>query len=303
MVCVMADWHIERDKKTEMVTEKRLRAQLQNGDLTGMERVREEGSEAWMPLHQTALFRQEVPHDGDPERAAWRREATSYAWHLGVFLAVLGFLGFPLWGVFWGIGMVGHTLKVLPALQGLLSRSLAPALDAPPAPLASPQTAGLTGPLQQALAALRDTGEDVSEIEAAAADLQQHRLALDAALQEAALPALEEQHAALLAQAGASESAREAEQHSAEAQALAARIAALRDAEQARDRLLAQERALLHQLEGIRLSRLTVVVNAPPLGEQLDEIRQHLRADAEVEEKLASARQAAQRSLQAKRRQ
>jgi serine/threonine protein kinase len=121
------EYEIDSHGKVRTISEARLRRRLRSNRYSGMEMVRGAGGGAWVPLHETRIFREEVPHHGDPKRAAWLRRVMGFLQHFAVFLvfgaAMFYKTGeFPYWMGFWGIGLVSHALGALPAAVSLLRK-------------------------------------------------------------------------------------------------------------------------------------------------------------------------------------
>lgn len=68
-------WRIAAFTQTLTFTEGTARVLLRLGLLSGTELCRPETREAWAPLYTTSMFRDEVPHTGDPAIKAHRRRA------------------------------------------------------------------------------------------------------------------------------------------------------------------------------------------------------------------------------------
>ena len=297
----MADqWLIQDGSKSKPSTEQSLRRKLRAQDLSGLELVRPPGASQWLPLHEHPIFAEEVPHTGDAAGTARRRELTGFLSHLGVFVAVMAFLGFPWWGIFWGLGLLGHAAQVFEVLR---TRRAAVPLPAAPAQPALPEGVDETDPfearLEGLLGPLQADGE-AEGIRTEARALHRRALALATAIADTDLVALSAELAER--RAAAEGASREADQEIflREVAALEARLEAAQGLEAAHARLAAQERELLHRLEGIRLLRLQAAAEgeggsgAAEIAVQLQEARQRLQAAAEVEARLAAARRAAQ---------
>lgn len=289
------NWNIQKGAKVERLSELELRNKLRNGSFSGIELVRMEGETEWTPLHERPIFSQEVAYVGDARRAAWWRAVRGYAGHLAAFLGVMIFLGFPWWGIFWGIAVLGHTARTLPAIRGLFTETRTPTLPNTARPARADDA--FLHQLESALADLESHGETVERFREQARALHQRRLALDAAVITEDVAALEVELTERRAVAESAPSAQDAEIFFTEVQALSARLDALKAARQRRDRLAAQERKLLHELEGARLAMLSMDDEAdqPEIHSRLAEIQGRLAAEEEVAEKLSAARQAGQR--------
>jgi Spy/CpxP family protein refolding chaperone len=92
--------------------------------------VRREGDDVWVPLHETPLFREEVPATRDPATWAAKRKVMGFAEHLAVYVTFGLVWRFttgdvPFWMGFWAIGLVAQATSTLPAALSLLrSRKL-----------------------------------------------------------------------------------------------------------------------------------------------------------------------------------
>lgn len=293
----MDSWIVQKDGATKTYSDKKLRKKLRSGDLSGVELARRDGASGWTPLHELPIFSEEVAFTGDARSAAWTRQASGFGWHLAVFLGVMWFLGFPWWGIFWGIGVAGHLWGSRTALLGLAQGAQAQAqLPQPTASAAPVAEDDFSAALEKALGALEQDGESVSAIRADAEALHARRLAFEAAISDIDIGALEAELAQRRAAVDAAERAADIESFSREVVALEGRLESAHEAVAARDRLAAQERELLHQLEGIRLARLRASLDeeAPvDAAAQIGEIRERIAAEAEVDARLAAARRAA----------
>lgn len=311
----MPTWHLDDEGEIKTLSEERLRKRLRKGTYSGAELVRADGDETWRPLRETALFREEVP---DPASAALRHreaEIKGYIGHLASFLAVMIFMGFPFWGLFWGIGVVSHTVDfalkmrrtrallaaaptALPAAAQPTPTAAPERVTAPPAPVPlSPWRAELEEALvamashavpAEELAALRASGD---ELERAAVEL---RALGGAALRER----LSRDAADLEVRIAAAPDARTAEALQRAADALAERARAAVEAESALARVEARQLAFLHEVEGLRAALATARLDrdrAETLIGRVREVRAHATAHGEVDEAVARARRAAQR--------
>ncbi len=271
----MKDWTVQIDGRAKALTEVGVRRKLRSGDLSGVELCRMPGASEWSPLHDTPLFKEEVPHVGDPAAAARGRVLRGLGWHLAGFLGVMAFLGFPWWGIFWGLAVVGHAMSAAPAIRSLLGGG-----TAQPAPTEAAPSPVQEDPFEQRLSALlsalSDSDGDLTGIAGSARRIHAQIIQIDEALSGVSLAELEAQGD---------------EGTDGERLARAGHIAAIESAMASRERLAGQERELLHSLERLRLARLQ---QAPTedLTEQLGELQHRMDAEAEVERKLSAARSA-----------
>lgn len=106
---------VQKDGKVVEWTEAKLRKQLRAGHLTGVELARRPEEDNWTPLHDLAMFREEVPHVGEPRDIARRREVSGFAWNALAFAGVsIFFLGPSVASLIWAIFLVGHAARALP---------------------------------------------------------------------------------------------------------------------------------------------------------------------------------------------
>ncbi|MBW2254167.1 MAG: hypothetical protein JRI25_06155, partial [Deltaproteobacteria bacterium] len=224
------------------------------------------------------------------------RHLGGFLWHFVAFLAVMFFLGFPSWGVFWGIGLLAHAVGTVRVLWRVTER------QAPAAVVAVEEVeaeAPFLADLRRTLAKLEESGEPVDHLRDDATRLHRDRAALDAALEGVDLPALRSELEGAWQRAAQATRETDREAFGRQAAAVEERLDVLEDALAARDRLVARESELLHQLNGLLLARVQHQQDASSAatdaGERLARVRETLRADAEVEESLARARQAARK--------
>lgn len=109
-----------RDGKTSSLTETRLRRKLRRNQLSGDELIRRADDGKWIPIHDSAIFRQEVAVRGDAADWARRRKLRGFARHAVTFVTfgIAWFLvtgQIPEWMAFWGIGLAVHAVSALPA--------------------------------------------------------------------------------------------------------------------------------------------------------------------------------------------
>ena len=114
--------------KTKSVTEDRLRKRLRKNRYSGAELIRQKGEVEWIPLYQSAVFRQEVPYRGDPIDWARKRKLQEFFRHAASFVG-MGITWFlwkgeiPTWMGFWGIGLAAHAINTVPAALPLWRRN------------------------------------------------------------------------------------------------------------------------------------------------------------------------------------
>ena len=142
------------DGKSKSVTENRLRKRLRKNRYSGTELIRQDGEVEWIPLYQSAVFRQEVPFHGDPLDWTQKRKVKDFLEHAVAFIGVgagwylmLGEI--PFWMGFWGIGLGVHAISTAPAALPLWRRNkLAPG-SATPLPVVEATAAPPDGLLSQ----------------------------------------------------------------------------------------------------------------------------------------------------------
>ena len=170
----MWEYFIQKDGKVRRMSEQQLRAQLRKNKYSGLELVRRGDESDWGPLHATVMFREEVPMTGDPvDHARWR-SVRGFGVHFLVYIAVNVLVGFaaPIF-LFWGIGIVLHGARTLPAGLQLWREGKIPFLPAPaahaqlgPAPAPPDPTAGHPTPpnrtAPQAVVPQLPAGEEAS---------------------------------------------------------------------------------------------------------------------------------------------
>ncbi len=173
----MWEYYIQKDGKVRRMSERDLRAKLRKGEYSGMELVRRADESQWHALHETLMFREEVPLTGSPlDYARWRM-VRSFSVHLLMYIAVNVMTGFaaPIF-MFWGIGIVLHGMKVMPSALELWREGKVPFLPKPkqvpaleaasggsqPAPpprvVTAPQRVTSAAPVTRSEAPVGDTG-------------------------------------------------------------------------------------------------------------------------------------------------
>ena len=292
-------WEVHHDGKVRALTDAELREMLRKNKLAGVELARREGEDSWSPLYSTDVYRQVVPHTGDPAVNARNRLLQPFVFHVAAFVTVLTALWSvsgdpPLWGAFWGIGLFFHGLKTV---RGLRQLPLRPRATAVPHEDLSAVTPPLL-PDNEVLRAIEDLDQagwsgDTHALRETATLLMQRRALVDDATDGQAKESLTDERSAVLA---------DREQASAATQALLddqlsaidARLRFLGDVEQLSIRLRAQERTLLHQVESLRLGQIRASEDTahPDLMQAVTRLRRELDAESEVTDALARARQA-----------
>ncbi|HCH65341.1 MAG: hypothetical protein CL927_02130 [Deltaproteobacteria bacterium] len=287
----MADWRIERGGKTVVQTEQQLREALRNGALSGAEMVRPPGATGWIPLHTLGVFSEEVPVRRDSRRAVDEKTARGWVVHLAVFGTMVVYLGrgsIPTWAVFWGLGVLAHTLRGLPATLRVLGRlgtarsantpaasSFPVAEPAPPLPHAHPAVESIVAqglpPESDFLTQVREAVDavqgvwtrsasalgplpDLDGLSRAAERLEARHNSLSELHIHEDRTALEAELAHALSRQEAAPDALTAGIYGDEAAAIADRLTAVDAAVAVAEQLAARKRTLLHQLAGLRLS-------------------------------------------------
>jgi len=302
-------WHVQVDDEVKLFTEKKLRKKLRKRDLSGLELARPDGSESWVPLHETPLFRQEVAVVGSARSAARAQVSKKLMIHALVFVCVIaGFTfndGFPFWAFFWAIGLGAHGLTVWTRLRADEANSAASGLESTPAVSEQrskeeadrPSAASDNRFLSSIDSALSESGlsADVqTELAASARELHEKGEALQKFLAPGIVEALESAATNAREQALKSQNEQDKEVFEAEVTAIEQRREHLEHARQQLNRLEAQQRTLLHQIEGLRLGSIQhESLDVPDLQPKLTAIRRQLHADEEIDEALARARRAA----------
>jgi serine/threonine protein kinase len=129
-------YHLDSGKRVRALSEWRLRKRLRQNRYSGVELVRREGEEGWVPLHETRIFKEEVPHLGSSMALAERRRAMGFLQHLAVF-STFGVAMYvttdhvPFWMGFWAVGLAAQAVRSLPSVASLFR---APRLAAAPSP-------------------------------------------------------------------------------------------------------------------------------------------------------------------------
>ncbi|HEY7818061.1 MAG TPA: serine/threonine-protein kinase, partial [Vicinamibacteria bacterium] len=117
-------YQLDSEGKVRSLSESRLRKRLRQNRYSGLEMVKREGDDVWVPLHSTHLFREEVPTRQDPAAWAAKRKVISFSEHLGIYVAfalvwrvMTGDV--PFWMAFWAIGLVAQAASTIPAALSL----------------------------------------------------------------------------------------------------------------------------------------------------------------------------------------
>ena len=317
----MSRWVVQKGREVLTLEDPKLRKKLRENDLSWTELARREDTEAWAPLHDYPVFAEEVPYVGDPAMAASKRQLLGLAAHAGMFVVVGCILGFPWWIFVWGLFLGGHALRSIAAAGHVIRQvrdPLAPSTastgghssitgeqSAEEALRHDPyldELAGAIAELETALArsqAKMADPPDLERIGRSAREAHAKRVALLDLVDTRLQLKLETDLVQVRRDATDAPDERTAETYEAEARAIAERLAAMKGAYAAAERLRSRERALLHQLQGARLDLLRAGIAeepvAPALTPKLDRLRGELESEAEVETELARARRASNR--------
>ena len=143
----MVDFFVQVDRKVRRLSEHELRSQLAKSKFSGLELMRREDEVQWRPLHETRIFREEVPHEGNPVDAARWRVVRGFAGHFAAYLAVniITEWAAPIF-LFWGIAIVTHGAKAIPQFLALKREGKVPFLSGSQRPMLQPQPARLQAP-------------------------------------------------------------------------------------------------------------------------------------------------------------
>ncbi len=295
-------WEVHHEGKVRTLTEAKLRDKLRDNKMAGVELARRVGEDSWSPLYTTQLYREVVPHTGDPAANVRQRIIRPFIGHLTSFLTVLGALWLvsgtpPLWGAFWGIGLAFHAIGTVSRLRQLPGTPQSVDMAFPTA--SSPKRTAVPAllPDNEVLRAIEELDQagwsgDTQSLRDTATLLIQRRALVDDVTDADAKEALKQERSAVLSdreQATASTQALLDDQLSA----IDARLSFLDDVNQLSIRLRAQERTLLHQVESLRLGhvRATEDTSAPDVMQAVTRLRRELDAESEVTDALARARQ------------
>jgi hypothetical protein len=295
---------VQEGDKVRRYSERMVRRLLERQELSGAELARQ-GDGPWVRLHETALFKDSVPHAGGNLRnVVLMRALRPWGSHLAIFVAVNVFMGWPAWWFWWGIGLLAHSVSEAPKIWAAATMAPAEASAAPvtasSAPVARSEPASaFEATAHELLADLDDSdpalAEEVRQLEAVGRKLAKRIASLDKIVGDTSVEELTLEADRLRAEIEVETDARDADVLRRELQSLEVRRAILDDAAKARDRLQAEERALVHEVEGLRIALARAAVSAdeaPDLLAQVRSLREQAAAEAEVDEELARARMA-----------
>ncbi len=273
-------WEVQDDKRVRRLSARAVAAQLRDGGLTGAELAREDEG-PWVRLYDTPLFAEAVPADASPRSVALRRASHSLLTHALVFLVAMAYLGFPAWGLWWGIGLVAHAAKDVPLI---LAAWRAPAETRAAAGATAAALPGPVGadPVSRAVAAVLEgvapddaLRAELVKVAASAAALHRREAALAEALAGGDAATLRAALEAVAARAEAGDRAAAVERD-----ALAGRVDAAEAAQIRLEEVRAQLRAAEHAVAGVRL-RLAAADEATVAAE-LRTLRRRVEAELEV---------------------
>ena len=162
-----AMYHLQEGDKVRTYEEDDLAERIRKGKLSGMELVRREDEESWLPLFETRVYRLEVPNAGDPRSVARSRSLHALFGHFSGFFitgvvmySIQGHL--PFWMAIWGAVLAMQVLGSGPALWSLWRRQQIPASPVPQlgppataAPLLAPAAAPAASVVAQEAARVR----------------------------------------------------------------------------------------------------------------------------------------------------
>ncbi len=313
----MAKYRVQGKDGVETIDEAKLRKRLRSNKLSGLELVRREDHESWVPLCETELFRDEVPFRGHPLDAARGRQVQGFLGHLSgwtITAAIMGALGswFPFWLWIWGVFLVVHAVKVAPAALGLLESGrlfgaasrvgISEGTERQAVAASVLDSSPLVDEVAQVRALLAQRGgeEDARlarEVERLASTLSEvaHRRAdLDTQLSPDELRELDEAREETEHRLRSANTEQDRDLLRQELEAVAQRREAVERAQRTLERLQTQERVARHQLKLLRLDLSQAeasMVDVPNLADRVEAIRRDAMAIEEVEEALAGSRQ------------
>ncbi len=283
-------WEVEEGGRIRRYSDRLLERLLRDGELTGAERARRDGGH-WIVLHQTEIFRRGVPGGGG-RQVALQRVLGPLALHAAALLGAWMLYGHVAW--LWSPVFIAHLAREFPKLRALMGSGAAARRSAEtPSELAPPSAFD-----EAASALMADLGtddpalaEEVRKLDDAGRILAQRIKSLRALVAQQEAPRLEREAERLrssLADDRADVTARELA-------ALEERLKVLADAQGALARLEAEERSLVHQIEGLRLALARAELastQVPDLLDQVRDVRLRTEAEADLDAELARARTA-----------
>lgn len=311
----MSNWLIQRRGRVRTMDEDLLRQRLRRGRITGAELARREEDRDWRPIFELPIYKEEVPLGRDPIWESQRRLIVPMIMHCVAFAMVLGphHEPPPIWAIPWAVFLFTHVLRTMMSVRELRNlrrlprepeRPSLPEPERQPQKQPDPPRSAWRARIDEALAGLAAAAKKAGR-EAALPDLDalgQDIDALDRTSSElGALSSpelrqrLQDELSETERQAASASDARTAEALRGAAAAIRARLLSADEAAEASSRLSARQAALLHQIEGLRLSLATASLDdhgGPDLSEQVRELRARADAKSELDRQLAAARQA-----------
>lgn len=296
-------WEVREDDGVRSYSSRMVERMLSSGELSGAEFARVDEGE-WAQLYQLPIFRKAVPVAGDPRKMVAWRMFKPLAIHLMVYLVVIGVFIPPGAKFFvaggWGIGVLAQAASVIPGMLALLGGSA----EAPVAPAeaeVAPESAFAETSRSMA-AELSDNPElaaEVGQLDALGRSLAKRIATLDRLVDEEELLRLEKEVGRIDAQLELEDDPRDREALQREQESITERVAVMKDAASALERLQTEERALVHQMEGLRLALARAAVaseDVPDLLQDVRTMREKAEAEAQLDDELARARQAASKA-------
>ncbi|MFT5682813.1 MAG: hypothetical protein ACI8RZ_003737 [Myxococcota bacterium] len=265
------------------VSTEKLTALIRRGRLSGMELVRQEDGTRWEPLFSLPLFQSVVPHQGDPEMVARLRFRERGLRHGVTLVLVLMFvLGSFLVRDPGGL--------VIPAVFtiGIFLRWVWPMLRSLAGPLIQPSALMAGDDLPERLTALllplADNGMHVDSLQEAILGLHRQRRALERLLSTLDQGALEAERIQALLTCRQATTLPERTANERQLATIEARLSALHEARQTRDRLAMEEREMLGRLG--ELHDVRPQITQENLEVDLERVRMEMQAVEEVERLL-----------------
>lgn len=307
---------LQKDGKVVEWREEKLRRKLRGRDLTGLELIRHGEDEHWRPLHELAMFREEVPHLGDPGDVARRRVARGFMGHLLGYAVATTFVfgAFSIPSMIWGLFVLGHAARALPAIWTLVRSGRLLSAGLPGAAIVATKRNALprgTGaaPVRSAVSPFDADLEDVramldrrdrdlsapmiEELERVACTVHELRdkiERLSALLDDEHSEGLQEQREAANAALAATQDPKDRALRRRQLEVLRDREAAETRAHRVLDRLRLRESLACQQVRQLRLDLVASEASAlepDDLGVRLEQIRLEAEAAEEVEHLLA----------------
>jgi len=305
-----AVYHVQTNDGVRTYPEAKLVRALRRGNLTGLELVRVEGEEKWQPLHESRIYRIEVPSGGgDPRDVARWRQLRAVGGHFtGFFItSVVIFTtqhALPFWIWIWAAVLAMQALRAAPAAWALWQQRRpqpapgplplpAPAVPQLPPPVSAPSTLAQEAERVRALIEQRggkDTGPLVDEVDRIVKRTDQ-LVARMADLAEQTSEAERAELAAAIAEARArlegADGPQDRRLFERQLEVLEGREQAIAKAVRVLERLRVRKDLAEHQLKQLRLDLSRGAVRdlaLPELSSRLEFIRDEIDAREEVDE-------------------